>query len=219
MIFITGDLHSDINRLLDCPKLKNLTKDDYLIITGDFALSKKHHNDLINILNNQPYTTLFIEGNHEFFDELKTLPVKEWKGGKVQYLASSIIHLMRGQIYNIDNKTIFTFGGAESIDKLYQIKKGTWYKEEMPTKKEIDEGFINLAKSKHEVDYIITHCFTSRAENKLYNKSVANELTDFFEFVFQSIKFKKWFTGHYHMDKPIEKNVQCMYENIIELEN
>lgn len=218
MIFLTGDLHSSIDRLTNDKRLKNLTKDDYVIVTGDFGLSKKYHSQLINILNNQPFTTLYVDGNHEFFNELKTLPVREWKGGKVQYLASSIIHLMRGQVYNIDGKKFFTFGGAESIDKMFQQSKGTWFKEELPSKKEIDEGFINLANNKHEVDYIITHCFTAKAERKLFRTAYANKLTDFLEYVYQSVKFKKWFTGHYHMDCPIAENVECLYENIIELE-
>ena len=203
MIFLTGDLHSSIDRLTNDKRLKNLTKDDYVIVTGDFSLSKKYHSKLINILNNKPFTTLYVDGNHEFYNELKTLPVREWKGGKVQYLASSIIHLMRGQIYDIDGKKFFTFGGAESIDKIFQ---------------QIDEGFINLANNKHEVDYIITHCFTAKAERRLFRKAYANKLTDFLEYIYQSVKFKKWFTGHYHMDCPIAENVECLYENIIELE-
>ena len=42
--------------------------------------------------------------------------MEEWHGGKVHQIRESVIHLMRGEIFNIDNKKFFTFGGARSHD-------------------------------------------------------------------------------------------------------
>src|SRR5699024_12624046 len=36
--------------------------------------------------------------------------------GKVHKIRDSVIHLMRGEIFDIDNKKFFTFGGAKSHD-------------------------------------------------------------------------------------------------------
>ena len=46
--------------------------------------------------------------------------MEKWHGGKVHKINDSIIHLMRGQVYNIDNNNIFTFGGAASVDKEFR---------------------------------------------------------------------------------------------------
>ena len=105
MIFITGDLHGQ-HDFYKLTKTKfpdtNLTKDDYLIIAGDFGLVW-HDNYLSNtylqMLDSKNYTTLFIDGNHENHFILDNLPIKKWKGGNVHYITKKIIHLMRGQIY------------------------------------------------------------------------------------------------------------------------
>lgn len=77
------------------------------------------------------FTTLFIDGNHEYFRTndyhiqqkeykyctgLMDLPVEEWHDGKVHKVSDSVIHLMRGQIFEINGLSFFTFGGARSHD-------------------------------------------------------------------------------------------------------
>ena len=39
-----------------------------------------------------------------------------WDVGKVQRIRPSVIHLMRGQVYEIEGKTFFTMGGGSSHD-------------------------------------------------------------------------------------------------------
>lgn len=68
-----------------------------------------------------------------------------------------IIHLMRGQVFEIYGKKIFTFGGAYSIDKYMRIPGFSWWPEEMPTDLEMEEGNRNLSMYNYEVDYILTH--------------------------------------------------------------
>ncbi len=128
MIFLTGDTHGmiDIQKLATkkFPIQKELNKCDYVIVLGDFGLvwdNSKADKYWLDWLNNKSFTTLFLDGNHENFDLLKLYPVEEWNGGKIQKVRESIIHLMRGQIYTIDWLSIFTMGGAASIDKKYRI--------------------------------------------------------------------------------------------------
>lgn len=40
----------------------------------------------------------------------------KWHGGRVHKIRPSVIHLMRGQVFEIDGKRIFAFGGASSHD-------------------------------------------------------------------------------------------------------
>ena len=89
--------------------------DDYLIILGDVGVcgfSASVEAETRSVLRDLPVTTLFIDGNHENFEQLNSYPVDEWNGGKVHFVESDIIHLMRGQVYDIDGTTFFTFGGA-----------------------------------------------------------------------------------------------------------
>ena len=44
-------------------------------------------------------------------------PLEEWHGGKVRHIVrDKVILLERGQIFNIEGKSFFTFGGASSHD-------------------------------------------------------------------------------------------------------
>ena len=85
-----------------------------------------------------PVTVLFVDGNHENFDLLNAYPVEMWKGGKVHNIKPDIIHLMRGQVFEIEGKTIFTFGGAASIDRDWRIEGESWRAQELPTYEELD---------------------------------------------------------------------------------
>lgn len=124
-IYITGDIHGSISvgrrfNSKNFPIGKTLTKNDYVIIAGDFGLlwvGDREDRYWLNWLTNKPWTTLFIDGNHENFNLLEAYPVEEWKGGKVHKITPSIIHLMRGQIFELEGKKLFTFGGAASHDK------------------------------------------------------------------------------------------------------
>ena len=133
MIYVTGDLHGTI----DLPKLdlfwektgQKLTRDDYLIILGDFGMiwsadmQYGYFADMIRIHEyfeqKYPWTTLFIDGNHENFVHLKQFRKKKWNGGTASFLTEHCIWLRRGQIYTIDGSTFLTIGGAYSIDKAW----------------------------------------------------------------------------------------------------
>ena len=123
MIYITGDCHSDFVRFNkeNFPEQKEMCKDDYVIICGDFGgvwdtEESKREKWWMDWLEERSFTTLFVDGNHENFDRLNGYEVEEWNGGKIHRIRPSVIHLMRGQVYQMDDKKIFTFGGASSHD-------------------------------------------------------------------------------------------------------
>lgn len=120
MMFVTGDCHGDYRRFntKNFPQQKEMTKEDYVIICGDFGywLPSREREFEMDELENRSFTTLFVDGNHEDYDSLNALPVEEWNGGKVHKVRDSVIHLMRGQYYSIAGKTVFAFGGAASHD-------------------------------------------------------------------------------------------------------
>ena len=85
---------------------------------------------------------------------------------------------MRGQVFEIDGKSIFAFGGASSHDiaggilepddpdfkkkkkKLdqgwypYRVNHVSWWKQELPSEEEMQEGIENLAAHDNKVDLL-----------------------------------------------------------------
>lgn len=227
-IFITGDTHADYDwkKLMtkSFPVQKELTKDDYVIIAGDFGgvfLLDRTDKYIQKNYNERNFTTLFVDGNHENHDALDAYPVEEWHGGKIHKIADSVFHLMRGQVFEIGGKTFFTMGGAESTDKQYRKEGRSWWAREMPSIDEYEEAVINLEKHSGKVDYVITHCApeaTLCALNMpdMYFRSV-NELTSFFDTIAQTILFKDWYFGHYHDDSDCGK-FHMLYQRIVEVQ-
>ena len=244
-IYITGDTHGfiDIDKIRefrDGEEGRSLTKNDYLIVAGDFGGvwigNPKPGTELYNDLkaegyldydknvqefwNKCPWTTLFIDGNHENFDALKEYPVSEWNGGKVQFITDSIIHLMRGQVFTINGKKIFTMGGARSTDQYRRTEHISWWKEEIPSKAEMQEAVNNLEKHNWKVDAVITHCCgTSLLPQVLWTGADSDPLTQFLdrlEFTFD-LKYKVWYFGHYHVDIDIDHKFIALYDKVIEL--
>lgn len=227
-IFVTGDTHGgeDI-RCLNTSRFKqqyDLTKKDYVIICGDFGLvwNPMFDNEMkywIDWLNKKNFTTLFVDGNHENFSRLLTYPVEYWHGGKI---TDSIYHLMRGQVFDIEGLLFFTMGGATSVDKQCRTEGINWWKQELPTKAEMEEGLLNLSKYNNKVDYILTHCCSksllSVVSNKLgYTLSHVDKLNKYLDNIDTKIDFKHWYFGHLHDDIQIDNKHTLLYNNVLQV--
>lgn len=122
MVFITGDCHGNFSRFKreNFPEQLELTRDDIVIVCGDFGIwkdtAKERHN--LNWLSHKPFTIAFVDGNHENFDRLYSneFPIVNFYGSKAHKIRDNICHLMRGNIYEIEGHTFFCFGGASSHD-------------------------------------------------------------------------------------------------------
>jgi len=181
----------------------------------------RHDKQVQDFWNKKSWTTLFVDGNHENHAALDSYPVEEWHGGKVHKISDSIIHLMRGQVFNIDGTTFFAFGGAESTDKKYRAENVSWWAREMPSEVEYDEALTNLDKCGGKVDYILTHCapestLTSSGMPSMYYRS-DNDLTTFFDAVAKVVDYKGWYFGHYHEDCNFDK-FHLLFDSVSELE-
>ena len=226
-IFVTGDTHrgEDWNKIntKNFPEQKVLTKDDYLIIAGDFGalwFNDKSDEFFLKEYSKRSFTTLFVDGNHENHDLLDSYPVEMWNGGKVHRVADTIIHLMRGQVYEIDGKAFFTMGGAQSTDVGRRKEGKSWWPREMPSDEEYEEALNNLKKHDFKVDYIVTHCCPEEivgAQDVFFNRR-SNKLTCFLDSLINEyhIEYKAWYFGHYHQDKDIG-DIHCVYNQIVEL--
>ena len=218
--YVCGDTHGDIDihklTTKAFPDGKTLTKNDFVLICGDFGAvwDGGVHDDFNQMFYNQKqWTTLFVDGNHENHKILDSLPVEKWNGGKIHRISDSIIHLMRGQVYEIDGKKIFTMGGADSHDKDSRKPNISWWARELPSREEICEAIKNVNKHHCKFDYIFTHCASSRVQ-KHYGQT--NELTDFFVGL-ENTDFQHWYFGHYHEDRDFGERFTCLYQNVVKL--
>lgn len=226
MILIIGDTHGTRdnfdNVALSYP---NLTKDDYVIVTGDFGfvwgVNESHIKDddkWLNFLEEKPWTTLFVDGNHENHMRLKEYPIKEWNGGKVHEIRKSVLHLMRGEVFEIEGKTFFCFGGARSTDQLYRIPYRSWWSQEIPSREEYDNAISNLELINYHPNYIITHAMPDIYVRELQGSHYEEDKVAFMlnDFLLQCI-YDKWYCGHYHLDVKMRDNFQICYKQIYEI--
>lgn len=249
MIYITGDTHGDFKRFSNqnFPQQNTLTKKDYVIICGDFGgiwhKNSESPDEKIRLdeLNCKKYTTLFVDGNHENYDRLyNDYSTIKWNGGYVHEIRKNVFHLIRGEVYNIDEKKFFSFGGASSHDidggilelndtnykekkkeldeslLSYRVNHVSWWKEELPSKTEMDNAKKNLSKNNWCVDYVLTHCaptsIQSLLSHGLYKKDIE---TDFLEEIKNNLTFKKWYFGHYHDNKTFDNDFVLLHNQII----
>lgn len=153
-------------------------------------------------------------GNMKNFTRLYNYPVEEWYGGKVHKIRDSVLHLMRGEIFNIDNKNFFTFVGA-----YFRIRDYSWWDLELPTDEEMKKEIKNLEKVKYKVDYIITHCCPTSVQAILSGGRYKQDyFTDYLQKISEKCEFKKWYFGHYHNNRQIDSKYILLYEDIVPLE-
>ena len=220
MIYVTGDCHGNFRRFQsDCfPEQANMTKDDTVIITGDFGgvwFGDSRDNETLDWLERLPFTLAFVCGNHENYDALERYPVAEWHGGKVHRVRSHVLHLMRGQIYELEGYRFFTMGGARSHDADYRISHLSWWQQELPSDEEYNEALQNLKRCSWQVDYILTHCAPTSIIRKESRHNEADRLTDFLQEVRERAKYHYWLFGHYHDNKAINEKHILLWEQIV----
>lgn len=230
MIYVTGDTHIPIDikklNIKNFPVQSTLSKNDYVIICGDFGgVWDNSKSDLwwLNWLDNKNFCTLFVDGNHENFDLLNAMPVENWCGGKIHRVKDSVLHLMRGQVYDIEGLKIFTFGGAASTDKEYRKEGKSWWSQEIPSVAEKQEAMNNLEAHNWKVDYVFSHtCARNVIEEYIQIKGISRPCYDPTEYFLESIKNKlsytHWYFGHWHEDMMVTNNFRVVYEKVISLE-
>lgn len=232
-IFITGDTHCSIdihklnskNFLTGC----TLTKNDIVIICGDAGFvwsGDKEDQRWINWIDRKPWTTVYVCGNHENFDLLKKYPIVDFHGAKAHQISHSLYHILRGEIFEMNDETFFCFGGAFSHDREYRVENISWWQDELPIQEEIDNAITNLNRYNNKVDYIITHDVPTEINISLgytvanmnnYDKGKYIHICQFLQNIFETVHYKVWFAGHYHINQLCKQHLQILYQDIVEL--
>ena len=214
MIYLISDLHGnkDFKGLQDY--LSIATDNDLLIILGDLCLNFEptEENKIFTeyfLSLNKPIA--FLDGNHENYPYINNFPVEIWNGGSVHRLSKYLVHLRRGEIYSIDGKTFFTFGGCKSSSKWAEM--GLWYPGEQGTEEEFQHACDNLHKNNYQVDYILTHKY----EHHSADIGICVPPIHFAEYIDSHVSYRMWYYGHSHQEGAFNTTHICVYDKLIPL--
>lgn len=253
-VYVTGDIHGNPSRLntdsfFEQKEFSGNKDENMVIILGDFGLiwnreeESKQEKWWLDWLEEKPFTTVFVDGNHDNMPRLNEYPVRTWNGGKVHEIRPHVLHLMRGEVFNIEGKKFFAFGGASSHDisdgiidyndedwkeqakelecqgkYMYRVKGLTWWEEELPNKEEINNGIENLKKNNNQVDFIITHSPSASIlavlGRGIYKQDI---LTKYLENIRLNIEYGIHLMGHMHMNRNLNDKDILLYEQIIRI--
>ena len=215
-LYVTGDCHGEESRMTysGFAYNKDLGEGDILFCCGGWEYisddSYRERRFLEYLAEEKPYTICWVDGNHENFDLINQYPIEMWNGGKVHVIrrnkqySPKIIHLMRGQVFNIYGYKFFTFGGAYSVDKYMRTPGLSWWEQEIPTNDEMEEGIRNLEANNNEVDYILTYAAPVDTM-AMFNQINEHEkrLNNYLEYVREHTKYKHWYMGNLHRDEDV----------------
>jgi hypothetical protein len=219
MIYVTGDLHGDFSRFKAFSKL---TADDILLVCGDFGFiwdGSRREKSLLKKIGKFKYTVAFLDGCHENFDLLEQYEVATWNGGRIRKISGKLIHLTRGQIFTVDGKKIFVFGGGQSPDFEIRRDTHTLSPRELPTVEEIDAAIKKLHDADYTVDYIVTHEPPWSMYSCLNQSPPENlEVHALFDEIMRKCEFNRWYFGKVHENKVIAYKFMALYDSVIPLE-
>lgn len=225
MVYITGDMHGDIERLYD-KEFRKLKRGDILIVCGDFGYifnGSKQEKQVVNYFAKRKFITAFVEGTHDNLNIINRCRETVWKGGRVHRIKGNLLHLMRGQIFDIEGNRYFTFGGGESTDKDMRVAEGFWWREEEATPAEMADGARVLDEADCKVDYIITHEPPSRVKSAMLLRKggtdSVNKLNGYLEEIGKSCSYRHWYFGSLHEDRVITEHHTCVFKKLLPIGN
>jgi len=225
-ILVTGDTHGDMRRFNN-DNMKRQGDGEYpshVLIAGDFGLvyatnpADRLERELVDWLDAKSWETIALLGNHENYERAYALPLVEHLGAPMYRVSEKVWLMQHGNVYTIEGKTFFAFGGAASIDKASRQDRLSWWEEEIPTRADVDRGVRSLEAVGGKVDYVITHTAPREAVDTVIGKSLillgdADREEDEALFYDPTVAclmelrghidlgtLKEWFFGHFHTE-------------------
>ncbi len=230
-IFVTGDIHRVAEygasrfSFRSWPLGRDLTRDDVVIVAGDFGFVWNGSNTdtyWLDWFESKPWTTCFVDGNHENHQMLSELPVREWHAGRVHEVRPHVLHLMRGEVFDIAGARVLAMGGAASNDIELRRVGVNWWPQEVPGDREMVHCRAVLDRAGWSVDYVVTHEAPVAIAEGLCREHgrefVNNRLQRFLGELDARLQFRSWFFGHYHGDEWRDARHRLVYQDIVALE-
>lgn len=222
MIYVTGDVHGDLNRK-NIKAIKKLKKNDTAIICGDFGFvfdDSKEEKKALKKLSKYRCTILFVDGSHENHKLIKSHKTDYIYGNHAYKITDNIYCIMRGSVHIIEGNKILFIGGGQRQDLYSGLYLDMDYNDEFITNEDIDNAFKNLIEFNNDIDYVVTHEAPLNIKHFLTINEIEN--TSYCSIALQKlcekINFKKWFFGYYHIDKVISNKYIATYDKLVNIE-
>lgn len=224
-VYVTGDTHGSFKRVKQFCKRMKLTSEDVVIILGDAGLNyyldcrdRRGKHDLAKLAP----TFFCIHGNHEERPfNISSYAKQEAFGGVVwvEKEFPNILFAEDGEIYDFEGFRCIAIGGAYSVDKDYRLERGwTWFADEQPddaVKRRVEE---KLAANEWNVDIVLSHTVPRRYQptevflSGIDQSTVDTSTEDWLQEIESKLTYKRWFAGHYHTQKQMDK-LRLMFED------
>lgn len=217
MIYLISDPHGGESMEGFLRYLEISTDSDLLIILGDLGVcfedteENRHFTEWFLSLDKK---IAVVEGNHENHGFINSFPSDTWCGGEVHRLSDTIVHLKRGNIYDIEGKTFFVMGGCKSSAKWKEM--GLWFDGEEPTEEELSLAYSNLSKYNNRVDYVLTHKYVNYKEVEK-DKYPTLSLEGLTKYIDENVTFGHWYSGHWHICKAVDELHTFVYDEPIQV--
>lgn len=233
------------------PEGQRLSKSDFLVILGDFGfvwqprvvqssvgnlweinpdtqpgqrnIPDEQEEFWLEFLSKQPWTTLFIDGNHENFDRLLKYPVQEFYGGKASRIHDTVWYLRRGEVFELNGKKCFVMGGAVSVDKMWRVPGQSWWPQEVPSIVEYQHALETLENHAWQVDYVFTHTPPESIRREIPQHFCDGEfkgedqVTTMLEAIRQRLNYQHWYFGHFHKDRLIDERHTAVFAEVLRI--
>lgn len=233
-VFVTGDLHGEpIQRFSygHNPWIKDtIQENDIVVCLGDCATVdwpglEKQCNYNLDWLNDKPWTTILLYGNHDNYDAIQKYPVVNMFDGYVRRVRESVFAVDFPVILNLNENKCLLIPGAESHDvwnlfypwdkrqirdcrkreQWYRVVGESWWPQERINVNscscllELENGKCGI----HDFDYVLSHDCPGymhkiwKRKDSLSN-AVPTEGEEFLTEIAKRISYKTWWHGHCH---------------------
>lgn len=217
MIYITGDMHGDKTRFKLIEKA-GIRKNDTLIICGDFGFvwdNSKEEQKILKWIGKRNYNVVFVDGTNDNHQMLNSFKEVMWKGALAKKVSGNLYMLKRGEVYIIEEKTVFALGGGTPLDDMTPLEADL----ALPDDSEIERAKERLLSNRNKVDIIITHDAPRKLRQFLnLERGDVTKLHNLLEEISAEIDFKQWYFGRYHIDKIVPPCYNAVFTNVLKYE-
>jgi predicted phosphodiesterase len=237
MLFITGDTHRkvvDRFSFKQHPELRSARPQDVIFQLGDFGQpfglrTYKEARYTFRFLDEKPWTTIVVGGNHDDYDYWESCPQVELFGGvarqaQFQEEKYSVFFVDQTTIFDIENNHILCIPKAQSHDiwnlldpdqpdfkfrkrslrkdnLWFRVKHESWWpQEKIDIEKNID--FMKQHEQEH-FDLILSHDAPSLITEWFIRQGMPIKPTEgerYLEMLRKVLDFDCWIHGHFHFD-------------------
>lgn len=216
MVFYTGDPHGSKAEIIRFCNKMQVTSSDIIVILGDvganYCCDERDRRYKKTFVRLAP-TFLCIHGNHEIRpSNIPSYQTREWNGGVVWFEEAfpNLLFAKDGEVFNLEGMRHIVIGGAYSVDKYYRLMRGfNWWPDEQPS--EEIKAYVERQIREKDFDIVLSHTCPFKYEPveaflPMIDQSTVDDSTErWLDKTEDSIEYKAWFCGHWHINKRIDK--------------